>query len=947
MLTVKRLAGAAFALLVAGCVGDVTSPVTPESARPTASIRDAGHGGAPGFHFLPPMMKPAAFTGTFDGGLQPTVQVCELVGAVCGQVVATFPFGTGGNATRVSVADQHYVATWHARAVDPAKFYRIRVLVGEVELGYADVDVVATGKEEKAVDGTQYVAVKAGSTLPIKFRIETGIVGSIDVSPDSAAIEPGQTQAFVATTMDLHGNPVAASVTWSSSAPGVATVDASGTATGVGPGSSTITASTAWGSASATLVVEVVNTAPVANADSFEGIGNVSVPVAAPGVLANDADAEGNALSVVPGTYPTAAGGTVQLAADGGFGYRGPAGFTGSDSFSYDVTDGQATATGTATVASPTRVWYVSNAGVAPGDGRDASPFTELKAVEAPSAAGETIFLLSGNNTTAGYDQGIVLKAGQALTGQGIPADVTAELNGQTVVLLQAGTAPMVARITAGPAVDLATNNTVQGVNVTSSAGAGIVGSAFGTFAAAHVSVTANGGPALDLQGGNAAATFRSLSSSASTGAGLRLLSVSGSVQVTGDGSAAGSGGTIQGSAGDGVSVTSSGSVHLSRVRVVDAAGRGVASAGTAGLVLDATLVSGSGSHGVWVSGAGAVSLLNGSRVENAGDANDEFGIFLDGATGSVTVDGSSVFDATDDLVRVAGSAGSVSLVVRNGSVLEYAGGRSTADFAGAGIMAIPNGGAAVTVDVRNSTFRNIVTSSVQLGAAAAGSSGASTLTFVSNQVGSMVPGKGGAVQVLGRFATSTTVTATDNVFADVGGTGVVLTDAKQSSQIRGTIARNTITDAGSAGIVVYVDGGGASRVAVDANDIRRAGSDGIQAANFGGPGAPSLDVVVTGNRVDGHNLSPSAAFLGGIVVFGFEDATCLALTGNTVVNSPAGYEHVYLEHGAGTFQYEEVPNTAATGVVTPAFVQSQNAVASAAVNGAVLLSDGASCARP
>ena len=139
----------------------------------------------------------------------------------------------------------------------------------------------------------------------------------------------------------------------------------------------------------------------------------------------------------------------------------------------------------------------------------------------------------------------------------------------------------------------------------------------------------------------------------------------------------------------------------------------------------------------------------------------------------------------------------------------------------------------------------------------------------------------------------------------------------------------------------------GTNTVVVDANQITNSGSDGIQVANFGGSGVGTLTVVVTNNAVAGHNLNPAAAFIAGIAVFSFEDATCLALTGNTVSGTPAGYEGVYLEQSGGTFRYEEVPNTAATGTVTPAHVLSQNTVGSALVSGAVNLSDGVSCTRP
>src|SRR3990167_3610085 len=62
---------------------------------------------------------------------------------------------------------------------------------------------------------------------------------------------------------------------------------------------------------------------------------------------ANDTDLDGDALSVVPGTFTTTAGGTIVIAADGSYTYTPPANFNGSDSVNYTVTDGGATDIGT------------------------------------------------------------------------------------------------------------------------------------------------------------------------------------------------------------------------------------------------------------------------------------------------------------------------------------------------------------------------------------------------------------------------------------------------------------------------------------------------------------------------------------------------------------------------------------------------------------------------
>ncbi|MCB0220014.1 MAG: VCBS repeat-containing protein [Chrysiogenetes bacterium] len=92
-------------------------------------------------------------------------------------------------------------------------------------------------------------------------------------------------------------------------------------------------------------VVHVHNARPFAMDDAYEAIRDKTLSVgAASGVLANDTDDGRTApLSVSNFIDTSAQGGTVSIAADGSFTYSPPAGFTGSDSFSYQISDGQRT----------------------------------------------------------------------------------------------------------------------------------------------------------------------------------------------------------------------------------------------------------------------------------------------------------------------------------------------------------------------------------------------------------------------------------------------------------------------------------------------------------------------------------------------------------------------------------------------------------------------------
>ncbi len=87
-----------------------------------------------------------------------------------------------------------------------------------------------------------------------------------------------------------------------------------------------------------TITVTAVNDAPVAVADAYSTPVNTAKTLAAPGVLANDTDADGSGLTAVKVGNP--AHGTVTLAESGGFTYTPATGYSGVDSFTYKATDG-------------------------------------------------------------------------------------------------------------------------------------------------------------------------------------------------------------------------------------------------------------------------------------------------------------------------------------------------------------------------------------------------------------------------------------------------------------------------------------------------------------------------------------------------------------------------------------------------------------------------------
>jgi VCBS repeat-containing protein len=114
------------------------------------------------------------------------------------------------------------------------------------------------------------------------------------------------------------------------------------------------------------LTINAVNDAPDAADDLYATAQGTPLAVAGPGVLADDADADGDALQAELVSGP--AHGTLKLNADGSFVYTPAAGFSGSDSFTYRASDGSLGGLATVTIQvapAPATEGKVTGAGAA------------------------------------------------------------------------------------------------------------------------------------------------------------------------------------------------------------------------------------------------------------------------------------------------------------------------------------------------------------------------------------------------------------------------------------------------------------------------------------------------------------------------------------------------------------------------------------------------------
>ena len=93
--------------------------------------------------------------------------------------------------------------------------------------------------------------------------------------------------------------------------------------------------------ATVSITVTAVNDAPVAVDDEYTTDEGHTLTITAPGVLANDADVDGDALTVV--LVETVSNGTLTLNANGSFIYKPNAYFNGTDTFTYRAKDASLT----------------------------------------------------------------------------------------------------------------------------------------------------------------------------------------------------------------------------------------------------------------------------------------------------------------------------------------------------------------------------------------------------------------------------------------------------------------------------------------------------------------------------------------------------------------------------------------------------------------------------
>ncbi len=205
-----------FAVLVCCVLAGACRTGEPLPTTPNLLISDANHNsGNAHFFFLPPVVSQPHPTGVFDGSLEPVVEICEYT-TQCGVIVGRFTRRTRDQAGRghgdgdddaddddgywvVKKAGQHYSFNWNTKgcatgpcSLNPAKTYRIRILVAGVELGFADVDLVPKKDSLRNVNTNDYIGLVNGKSMTIKFRIEAGAIHVVPPAGGGTPVTPSE-----------------------------------------------------------------------------------------------------------------------------------------------------------------------------------------------------------------------------------------------------------------------------------------------------------------------------------------------------------------------------------------------------------------------------------------------------------------------------------------------------------------------------------------------------------------------------------------------------------------------------------------------------------------------------------------------------------------------------------------------------------------------------------
>jgi hypothetical protein len=592
--------------------------------------------------------------------------------------------------------------------------------------------------------------------------------------------------------------------------------------------------------------------------ETFDTVGNTALEFKAAQSLPVSVFVQGNLVSnftdsdgpqpITASLVSASPGASVTVNADGTFTYVPPAGATGSDTFTYSVTDGADTVTRTVTIHFIGRVWYVKNDADSGGLGRSTDPFNTLAAAQGASAANDTIFVYGGDLTTNGQAAGITLQGGQKLYGEAYGLTINTPLNGvasTTLVTADAGKRPKIDNTASGGNAVTVTNAgsvEVRGLSLAANANAVNVTTSGANSGGATITdnaITGSGLQGIKIAAGGTGGTAVTVQNNTitSVGNGLDARTIAGALVLAVDhntGITSGANGIlIEGSGGGSTTITSfqGNSIHQNTLgtgiavtsAIFDAAPGGAFQTVSGGTTLVGTAGNGVGGSGIVltnVAGDLAFSDLQvvadggaGLRVAGTGAFTGSAGLQITlsngGLSRTVVATGGPAVDVSNATVSLpfqqitstnsastglalnsviggfaAGSGSSISNT--SGTAFQVGSSNATVSYAGTVNMTAGKG-----VDLTNNTGSTI--------------SFTGTLTLSSGSNTAFNASGGGTVITTDTASTlvSTTGTALNVVNTSIGGGGLIFKSISVNGAVKGIVLNSTGTAAGNGGLSV------------------------------------------------------------------------------------------------------------------------------------------------
>ena len=192
---------AALSLAGVACADDSHSGAL--LSGPDAQVSDATTGGAAHFYWLPPLKEEPTTTGEFHPGVSPTVSICRLQDTMSAERECDAgPPVRSWTAEEVVhwITGEAYYVRWAtaSETLETWWHYRASVFLGNVEIGYMDLQPVPTWKDRADPQHPDRFQFTVGQEFNIKFRIERGVL--CDLQPVDCGVTAVGPEGGLATT---------------------------------------------------------------------------------------------------------------------------------------------------------------------------------------------------------------------------------------------------------------------------------------------------------------------------------------------------------------------------------------------------------------------------------------------------------------------------------------------------------------------------------------------------------------------------------------------------------------------------------------------------------------------------------------------------------------------------------------------------------------------------